>query len=186
MGRSAELKTGLKVDFSAILSILGGVNGSQIANFDQKMGVSKAIFAFQRPPRALKMPKSYLESSAEFKNGLKVEIGPKLSILEPFYEPVRQYRPRPRSPADSNLRSICSATTLPLGFIGTAIVRRPSLVPGRLGDRSYFRKIKKNSASSGQIVTYDIPKCWKLNFRRSRAIKKVLFGGKLKFNFFPP
>ena len=86
MGRSAELKTGLKVDVSAILSILGGVNGSKIAIFDEKMGVSKAIFAFQRPPRALKMPKSYLESSAEFKNGLKVEIGGKLSILEPFYK----------------------------------------------------------------------------------------------------
>ena len=74
LGRSAELKNGLKVDFGAFWSILGGVNGSQIGNFDQKMGVSKAIFAFQRPPRALKMPKSYLESSAEFKNGLKVEI----------------------------------------------------------------------------------------------------------------
>ena len=75
MGRFPEFKSGLKVDFSAIWSILGGVNGSQIAKFDQKMGVSKAIFAFQRPPRALKMPKSYLESFAEFKNGLKVEIG---------------------------------------------------------------------------------------------------------------
>ncbi len=134
------------------------------------------------------MPKSYLESSAEFKNGLKVEIGGKLSILEPFYELTRSSVPPtvtdPR--LDSNLRSICSATTLPLGFIGTAIVRWPSLVPGPSGDRSYFRKLKKNSASNGQIVTYDIPKCWKLNFRRSRAIKKVLFGGKLKFNFFPP
>ncbi len=187
MGRSAELKNGLKVDFGAFWSILGGVNGSQIANFDQKMVVSKAIFAFQRPPRALKMPKSYLESSAEFKNGLKVEIGPKLSILEPFYElTLRSSVPTVPSRLDSNLRSICSATTLPLGFIQTAIVRRPSLVPGRLGDRSYFRKIKKNSASNGQIVTYDTPKCWKLNFRSSRAIKKVLFGGKLKFNFFPP
>ena len=81
MGRSAELKSGLKVDFGAFWSILGGVIGSQIGNFDQKMGVSKAIFAFQRPPRALKMPKSYLESSAEFKTGLKVEIGPEIRIL---------------------------------------------------------------------------------------------------------
>ena len=74
MGRCAEFKSGLKVDFGAFWSILGGVNGSKIANFDQKIGGSKAIFAFQRPPRALKMPKSYLESSAEFKHGLKIEI----------------------------------------------------------------------------------------------------------------
>ena len=93
MGRCAEFKSGLKVDFGAFWSILGGVNGSQIAKFDEKMEVSKAIFAFQRPHRALKMPKSYLESSAEFKNGLKVEIGGKLSILEPFYEVTRSSVP---------------------------------------------------------------------------------------------
>ena len=45
------------------------------------MGVSKAIFAFQRPRGALKMPKSYLDFSAEFKNGLKVDIGAIWSIL---------------------------------------------------------------------------------------------------------
>ena len=93
MGRCAEFKSGLKVDFGAFWSILGGVNGSQIAKFDEKMEVSKAIFAFQRPHRALKMPKSYMESSAEFKNGLKVEIGGKLSILEPFYEVTRSSVP---------------------------------------------------------------------------------------------
>ena len=104
MGRSAELKNGLKVDFGAFWSILGGVNGSQIGNFDQKIGVSKAIFAFQRPPRALKMPKSYLESSAEFKNGLKVEIGGKLSILEPFYELTRSSVP-PTVPSPAGFES---------------------------------------------------------------------------------
>ena len=88
MGRSAELKNGLKVDFGAFWSILGGVNGSKIAKFDQKMGVSKAIFAFQRPHRALKMPKSYLESSAEFKNGIKVEFGAKMRILKVGSNPL--------------------------------------------------------------------------------------------------
>ena len=63
-------------------------------NFDAKMVVSKAIFAAsQRPQRGLRMPKSYLDFSAEFKNGLKCEIGAKLTVLWPFY--LRQY---PRSP----------------------------------------------------------------------------------------
>ena len=42
--------------------------------FDQNRGVYVKIFASQSLRRALRMPKSYLESSAEFKTGLKVEI----------------------------------------------------------------------------------------------------------------
>ena len=49
--------------------------------FDQKRGVYVKIFASQSLRRALRMPKSYLESSAEFKTGLKVEIGPEIRIL---------------------------------------------------------------------------------------------------------
>ena len=49
--------------------------------FDQNRGVYVKIFASQSLRRALRMPKSYLESSAEFKTGLKVEIGPEIRIL---------------------------------------------------------------------------------------------------------
>ena len=49
LGRSAELKSGIKVDFGAIWSILGVGNGSKIAIFAEEMEVSKEIFASQRP-----------------------------------------------------------------------------------------------------------------------------------------
>ena len=45
------------------------------------MGVSKENFACRRPGRGLKMPKSYLERSPEFKNGIKVDFGAIWSIL---------------------------------------------------------------------------------------------------------
>ena len=45
------------------------------------MGVSKENFACRRPGRGLKMPKSSLERSPEFKNGIKVDFGAIWSIL---------------------------------------------------------------------------------------------------------
>ena len=54
---SPEFKNGLGVDFGAIWSILEVRNGSQIANFDQKMRVFKAIFAPRRPLIGLRGPK---------------------------------------------------------------------------------------------------------------------------------
>ena len=49
--------------------------------FDQNMGVSYKNFALKRHRRGLRVPKSYLECSPEFKNGLGLEFGPKMSIL---------------------------------------------------------------------------------------------------------
>ena len=49
--------------------------------FDQKRGVYFKIFAPQSLRRALRVPKSYLGPFAEFKNGLKVEIGAEIRIL---------------------------------------------------------------------------------------------------------
>ena len=49
--------------------------------FDQKRGVYVKIFAPQSLRRALRVPKSYLGRFAEFKNGLKVEIGAEIRIL---------------------------------------------------------------------------------------------------------
>ena len=49
--------------------------------FDQKRGVHVKIFAPQSLRTALRMPKSHLECSPEFKNGLKVEIGVEIRIL---------------------------------------------------------------------------------------------------------
>ena len=44
------------------------------------MGLSKEIFAPQRPGRGLRMPKLYLGRFAEFKNGLGLEFGSKMRI----------------------------------------------------------------------------------------------------------
>ena len=45
------------------------------------MGVSKEIFAPQRPGRGLRMPKLYYGRFAEFKNGIGLEFGAKMKIL---------------------------------------------------------------------------------------------------------
>ena len=49
--------------------------------FWPKRGVYVKIFAPQSLRRALRVPKSYLGPFAEFKNGLKVEIGAEIRIL---------------------------------------------------------------------------------------------------------
>ena len=81
MERSAELKSGIKVDFGAIWSILGCGKRSKIGIFDQKRGAYKENFAPRRPRRALRGPTQYLERSPELKSGIKVESGAIRSIL---------------------------------------------------------------------------------------------------------
>ena len=96
-------------------------------------------------------------------------------------------RVRTPSPSDHkwNVRSVCWATTLPVGLVQEVIVMRPVLSKGPHFDRSYFSKIEETKGSNGQTWTYDTWKCWKLRRRRSHSIKKLGLGRKLKLVFYP-
>ena len=136
-----------------------------IALFDQKKGVYERNVALTSLRIPLRVPKLYLWRSPEFKTGLGLEFGAKIRFgpdgeLNPGlprdrrgYLPlhyrgnwsanVAGFKPM-RLRIKWNARSVCWATTLPVGLIQEVIVMRPVLSKGPGREGWFFLYIYEN------------------------------------------